>query len=202
MMFIEPQPEPINFNKEVREKGIKFLAKHPRPKSWKNYEYWRKSIPNMYIVYKGICAYSMEWIPDSLTDPTIDHFQAKSKRPELAYEWSNFRLACNRFNRLKLNYEDVLDPFQIGCEWFWMHFPSLQLLPNKNLNDRDKDKILSTIRRLNLNGTQSIRSRSRWIYNLRDNHISFDFVKENAPFIAHELERQEMLNKLTVVMAK
>src|SRR5439155_22494098 len=111
MMFIEPKEEPLTFQETVREPGRAFLKTSPNPKSWKNREYWQDCIPDLYDAYEGICAYCAEWIPETTGDPTVDHFIPKSVRPELAYEWSNFRLACLRFNRWKRNYQDVLDPF-------------------------------------------------------------------------------------------
>ena len=32
------------------------------------------------------------------TDPSVDHYVAKSGRWDLAYEWSNYRLACAAMN--------------------------------------------------------------------------------------------------------
>lgn len=200
MIYVHPQPEPENFENTVRKPGKKFLQKTSHPINWKHHEYWQKSLPDLYRVYGGICAYSAHWIPRSLTDPTVDHFIPKSNRPELAYEWDNFRLSCGRLNRLKLNYEDVLDPFTIGADWFWMHFPSLQLQPNKQLEHQDKSRIWATIARLQLNGSVAIEGREVWIKDYHDRQISFEFLKRNAPLIAREIERQGLIEKIHEVM--
>jgi len=47
----------------------------------------------MYEAYDGVCAYTGMRMHRVLSDPTIDHFVPKSKRPDLAYEWTNYRLA-------------------------------------------------------------------------------------------------------------
>lgn len=200
MIFVEPKEEPSNFQKKIREPGRAFLKTNPHPKSWKNREYWQGCISDLYDAYEGICAYCAEWIPETTGDPTVDHFTPKSIKPELAYEWSNFRLACLRFNRWKQNYQDVLDPFSIGPEWFWIQFPSLQLHPNPSLSSQQKSQVVDTIARLRLNGPICIKSRKRWIMHFRDGKIDFDYLKRHAPLIAYELERQGIVDKIKVVM--
>jgi hypothetical protein len=200
MIFIEPKQEPLTFQKTVREPGRTFLQTNPHPKSWKNKEYWQRCIPDLYDTYNGICAYSAEWIPETVGDPTVDHFIPKSVSPEFAYEWNNFRLASLRFNRWKRDYQDVLDPFILGPDWFWMQFPSLQLRPNSSLSPQQRKQILDTIARLRLNGPICIRSRRRWIMGFRDDKFDFDYLKRNAPLIAYELERQNIVDKVKIIM--
>ena len=55
----------------------------------------------------------------------VDHFYPKSVRPDMAYEWSNFRLASLKLNCRKREFQDVLDPFTIEPGWFCLSFPSL-----------------------------------------------------------------------------
>ena len=200
MMFVEPKEEPSTFHKTVREPGKAFLKTNPYPKKWKNKEYWQSCIPDLYDAYEGICAYCVEWIPETTGDPTVDHFIPKSVKPEFAYEWSNFRLACLRFNRWKQDYQDVLDPFSIGTDWFWIQFPSLQLLPNSSLSSQQKSQVVDTITRLRLNGPICIKSRMRWVINFRDGKFPFDYLKRNAPLIAYELERQDIVDKIKDIM--
>jgi uncharacterized protein (TIGR02646 family) len=200
MMSIEPKEEPETFNEKVRKPGQVFLKTNARPKNWKNREYWQNSIADLYDAYEGICSYCAEWIPETTGDPTVDHFIPKSIRPDLAYEWDNFRLACLRFNRWKHSFQDVLDPFLIGSEWFMIQFPSLQLKPNPNLTTHQKSQIDATIKRLRLNGPICIRSRNRWIKYYNQGKFDFDYLKRHAPLIAHELERQNLVNKIKDMM--
>src|SRR5579859_2713100 len=127
-------PEPDIFEQKVRLPGKKFLKKHPNTipttKQWKNQDYWKYIRFHMHDAYEGICAYSAHWIPRGESIPNIDHFVPKSQRPDLAYEWDNYRLACPLINILKRDFQDVLDPFIIGKEWFFLSFPQLLVHPN------------------------------------------------------------------------
>jgi uncharacterized protein (TIGR02646 family) len=199
---ISLQPEPHDFPARVREPGQRFLATTPRPtsKQWKNKEYWQDVIDDLYESYDGICAYSGEWIPCTTGDPTVDHYIPKSVNPQQAYEWDNFRLACLRFNRWKREFQDVVDPFTVAENSFQLLFPSLQVVPNPDLLNMDKERVVATIKRLRLNNGLCIKARRRWVIPLSQGKITFEFVKEKAPFLAHEMERQDLVDKIAQVM--
>ncbi len=115
MIPVQPQPEPDDFEEKVRKKGLAFLQKVPNPKTedFKNRDYWCKSLLELYNSYHKICAYSAQWIPYDTGNPSVDYFIPKSEKPELAYEWSNFRLTCSRMNSEKGTYLDVIESFFI-----------------------------------------------------------------------------------------
>lgn len=202
MIPVSLQPEPQDFFTKVREPGQKFLATTPHPtnKTWKNKEYWQNVIEDLYDAYDGVCAYSGEWIPCTTGDPTVDHYIPKSISPRQAYEWDNFRLACLRFNRWKREFQDVLDPFTIIENSFQLLFPSLQVVANPDLSYEGREKISATIKRLRLNNGLCIKARKRWVAPLVRGKISFDFMKERAPFLAYEMERQGLVDKISEVM--
>lgn len=202
MIGVSAQPAPEGYTKKVLEPGLKFLARKPNPRSkdWNSSQYWQDILEELYDSYGGICAYCAEWIPSSTGDPTVDHFIPKSLEPHLAYDWSNFRLACLRFNRWKRDYLDVLDPFLVEHDWFFIQFPSLQVLPNPDLTDDIIDQVQKTIFRLRLNSGLCIKSRLRWVLPFSQGKISFDYLKENAPFIAYEIERQMIIDKMSDII--
>ena len=70
--------------------------------------YWRAALDDLQAVYDRVCAYLCVRIS---TDASVDHYVAKSRRWDLVYEWSNYRLACATMNSYKGEYGDVLDPF-------------------------------------------------------------------------------------------
>jgi hypothetical protein len=201
MIPVQLKPEPSDFNTKVRLKGLAFLEKEPNPKKWKNRDYWTKSIIDLRHSYSSICAYSSTWIPEVQGTPTVDHFEPKSIAPGKAYEWSNFRLSCHLLNTRKGDYQDVLDPFDIQHEWFILHFPSLQIKANPSLNPSVKTQVINTINRLKLNDEDScIQSRENWLKPFCQREYGFDYLRSKAPFIAYELERQNLIDKIGSIM--
>ncbi len=202
MIPVQEQPQPKEFEQKVRSKGLAFLKKVPNPQTWSNHEYWRNSLEDLHEAYNQVCAYSAQWIPWIEGSPTVDHFIPKSVKPELAYEWSNFRLSCLKMNARKRDFDDILDPFQIQAEWFVLDFPSLLIKPNPNLDTSIKNKIRSTIKRLKLNDDDAcVRSRQRWLIPYCKKQYPFEFLKEKAPFIAYELERQNLVDTISLIMS-
>jgi len=202
MIPVTQQPEPVDFEKNVRRPGGRFLLKTPIPttKQWESRAYWKRSIPSLYQTYKGICAYSAEWIPEGVGDPTVDHYFPKSTHPELAYEWSNYRLAALRFNSAKKDYLDVLDPFTLEPDWFTLNFPYPMIKPNPSISSTEAAMVTATVDRLKLNGGICIRSRQRWIHEFSNGRIPFGFLQENAPFIAYELRRQGLVDRIASML--
>ncbi|MBD2279723.1 hypothetical protein [Aphanizomenon flos-aquae] len=205
MIPIKPQPEPDDFDEKVRQPGLAFLSKVPNPKTedWKNYDYWRRSLPDLYTSYNKICAYSAQWIPRPEGSPTVDHFLPKSPKPELAYEWHSFRLACLSLNQRKGTQLDVIDPFELPVNSFILDFPSLIIKPNPELLYPLKGRVISTINRLELNDyDKCIDGRLEWLKTYYEHNSSFDYLKRKAPFIAYELERQGLVevDKIAKIM--
>lgn len=202
MIPVHQQPEPTDFDKKVRTKGVKFLKREPQPQSWSKCDYWRNALGDLYEVYNRVCAYSAFWIPWSVGTPTVDHFVPKSIKPELAYEWSNFRLSSLKMNARKGNYQDVLDPLLIQPGWFILDFPSLLIKPNPNLDQPIKIKVRNTIKRLKLNDDdRCVQERQSWVIEFCKNKHQFEVLKEKAPFIAYELERQNLVDTISLVMS-
>ncbi len=193
MRPVQEQPEPIDFEEKVRKPGLRFLKGNPKPESWKNREYWRQAIPDLWKAYNGICAYSCHWIPPADGSITVDHYIPKSIKPSHAYEWSNFRLSTPKMNTRKGTHMDVIDPFKLQANWFTLVFPGLLVRPESNLLASEKQAVLETIERLQLNADESlINTRLRWVLEYCDGHIDFDYLKRMAPFIAYEIERQDL----------
>ncbi|MFN9558401.1 MAG: hypothetical protein ACK55G_06640 [Dolichospermum sp.] len=205
MIPVKPQPEPDDFDEKVRQPGLVFLSKVPNPKTedWKKHDYWVKSLPDLYTSYNKICAYSAQWIPRPEGSPSVDHFLPKSAKPELAYEWHNFRLACLTLNNKKGTELDVIDPFELPVNSFILDFPSLIIKPNPELLYPLKGRVISTINRLQLNDyDKCIDGRLEWLKTYYEDNSSFDSLKRKAPFIAYELERQGLVevDKIAYIM--
>ncbi len=198
MIHVDLQPEPINFHRDVRIPGKSFLQRVPVPsgKQWKNKDYWKRISADLYGAYNGICAYTGLWFSKSTAPVSVDHFLPKSKRPELAYEWNNYRLTTQIMN----NYKDdnlIVDPFEIHNGDFILDFPSCLIKANPNLPREKIDKIQFTIDVLKLNSNDDqVQARCDIIISFVNEEISKQYLKRRYPFIAYELERQNLLDKI------
>ncbi len=198
MIPVKKQPEPGKFEKLVRVPGRDFLKKVPNPttQQWKSHSYWREIIKDMRIAYGGVCAYCAHWIPVDTGNKTIDHFIPKSLNPELAYEWANYRLAASKYNNSK-GVKKILDPFTLKPDWFVLDFPTLKVLPNGGLLPDQKEAVKNTIEILKFNKDEEcIESRGNWLMDYCSGEITFKHLEKKAPFIAYELKRQGIKEKI------
>src|SRR6185436_2770195 len=176
------------------------LARTPVPTTWRNREYWTAAIPDLRAAYNATCCYSAEWIPPLTGNSSVDHFHPRSVRPDLAYEWSNFRLAAARLNARKGATEGILDPFTIGDEWFAIDFPSLLVRAGSALPPQFRAAFDLTVATLRLNDEISVESRMRWLRAYCEYRMTFDYLMESAPFLARELQRQGLIDDIRELM--
>lgn len=198
MIPVVPQPEPPEFEVKVRRRGKTYLERVPSPttKDFETHAYWQgECLQWLCDAYGRICAYFALWIPPDVGSPTVDHFKSKVKHPLLAYEWSNYRLSSKTANERKGDAEDVLDPFNIGQNWFLLVFPGLEIIPNRELDDTTQQQVKRTIERLKLNDQKRLKSRAGWVERYCKG-CPFELFRKDAPFIAHELERQGLVERI------
>ena|SRR6185436_1286636 len=200
MIPVTAAPEPAGFDATVRQRGLRFLAKTPAPVSWRYREYWTAAIPDLRSAYSSTCCYSAEWIPSVTGNSSVDHFVPRTARPDLAYEWSNFRLAAARMNSRKGSKQGILDPFTIGDEWFALDFPSLLVKRGGALPVQFQAAFYLTVATLHLNDELSVESRMRWLRGYCEYRYTFDYLMESAPFVARELERQGLIEAIRDMM--
>lgn len=88
---------------------------------------------------------------------TVDHFLSWKNRPELTYEWSNYRYADHRLNAKKQNIDDaILDPYEVGDDWFEILLPSLQMRMTDRVTAKMRKRAELTLRRLGLDHDERI----------------------------------------------
>jgi hypothetical protein len=191
MIPVQPAPEPPSFDKSVREPGQRLLRQNPEIRTDKLIAYWRKILPDLWQSYGGICAYCAHWIPSDTGAATVDHFIPKSVRLDLAYEWSNFRLAAARFNSRKRDMT-ICDPFTLLPDSFLLNFKTRLVFPNPTLAQDTQYLLAMTRDCLDLNGELSVGGRSHWIDPYVRGEISLAHLERRAPFIAYELKRQNL----------
>jgi hypothetical protein len=192
MISISLQPEPHNFEAEVRAPGKRFLATNPNPTNKdfkKKKDFWKFAKNDLHAAYSGICSYTCFYMMPH--ESSVDHFSPKVQFPHLAYEWSNFRLAGPRLNQIKGDSTDVLDPFEIRSEWFVLDFPSCLIKPGNHLSPRILRKVENTIKSLKLNDYDDfVQERCDMMFSFSKSEVSLDFLSRRYPFIATEIIRQ------------
>ena len=186
---------PAHYEASVRSPGMAFLDATPNPNrsDWEQHRYWKEIHQYLYDSLKGICSYCASFTPrkrsPSLLDhSSIDHFIPKSINNALAYEWENFRLCRTRLNNRKSAFQDVLDPCAIQTGMFKLNFATFALFPNPTLSEADKQKVLDTIARLELNTDDAyVNERARAVYSYADRKLSLAVIAQLYPFIASEI---------------
>ena len=199
MIPVVPVNEPPNFDANVRQPGLSWLQSKglaglvTLPPKAKIPDYWTKCLPELRTSYAHICAYTSLRIHKVTGAHSVDHFAPKSRAPDHAYEWSNYRLACAKLNARKNNFTDVLDPFLLKPLTFELGVldGSISLAPVLLQNDQAIAEL--TITRLKLDDQEMRSARLDLIDQYLANEFSSNFLRSESPFIWSELQRQGML---------
>lgn len=199
MIPVKKQVEPDDFEMKVRQKGRQWLKDHglslddPKPQKLNLPPYWQPFNKVLWEKYSGTCAYLAIFFEFATGASSTDHFIPKSKKLGDAYEWDNYRLSCLGPNRNKLNFEDVLDPFELVKDSFIINFLSGKMAPAQNLSANMKRLAEATIARLDLNSPQCMKMRARHYQNYEKGECSLNFLKRHSPFVYQEICRQNLI---------
>ena len=120
----------------------------------------------------------------------MDHFLPKRARPDLAYEWTNYRLAHDRINSNKGDSTDVLDPFHIQTGWFTLDIATLWIKPEASLHPNVKGPVQRTIDVLRLNDDQWVQMRFDLLNSYMNKELTIAYLQAKYPFMAAEIQRQ------------
>ena len=201
MIPVELKPEPHYFDTDVRIQGLHWLRENgidpdqPPPKSAALPNFWSKSQKDLWDAYCGICAYLCIFFEWRSGMHSTDHFIPKSKNAGQAYEWANFRLSCLGMNRIKNRFDDMLDPFEIQQDTFFLNFASGRIYPNSALPFDIKEQAEKTICRLQLNESEICRMRAAHYEDYCRKEIAGSYLKRKSPFVWHEMQRQGLLHE-------
>jgi len=194
---------PADYETKVKLPGTAFLAVNPNPSGndWKTHEYWRDIHDYLYDGHQGICAYCASWSPRRAAKPndaqatSVDHYIPKSLDPQLAYEWSNFRLCRLRLNHRKGDFQDVLDPCAVSNAWFTLNMRTFFIRPAPGLPGPIHGSVTATIDRLELNKDRDyVNQRVAVIRSYTLGEASIEQLRIRYPFIAYQLEVQDFDN--------
>lgn len=197
MIPVAPAAEPPVFEKRVRSPGNKWLRQRGLeiapvlPSGTKIPSYWTKCLPELMAAYSEVCAYASLRIHPVTGASTVEHFAPKSKRPALAYEWSNYRLACSKVNARKNNFEDLLDPFEVPDGAFTLNILNGAIRATEGLPESAAAR--QTLARLKLDDGEMRRARLDLVDQYLGYQISGQFLRRESPFVWSELRRKGLL---------
>jgi len=198
MIPVKIQPEPPNFDAKVRQRGNRWLrqnginANATAPASSKIPSYWTACLVDLYQAYSGTCAY-LAFHFELASNPTTDHFVPKSNNAGLAYEWSNYRLACPRVNCKKRNYTGLLDPFHLLPNTFELDLLTGEIIINRKIGDSSYQKQAQrTVDQLDLNH-QHYKNMRASHFTLYIEHRHADTLRHQNPFVYYEAQKQGLL---------
>ena len=187
MIRFAPVPCPAEFEERCRRVGLAWLAEHPeavRPK-----DFWSPFKSQLATGFGDLCAYSCMYEPVG----TIDHYLSTKNHRERAYDWDNYRFASPWINSSKRTADDaVLDPFQVGDDWFEILLPSLQLVLTSAVPEEHRARAASTLERLHLRDDERvIRQRRMWYRMYQEKALTLEGLRRKAPLIARAVEKQQ-----------
>lgn len=192
MIRVAARPEYPGFDAEVRQPGAAFLLQcsAPNSKEFSKKNYWSRAAKELHAAYGGVCAYTAMYLTEQ---GSVDHFYPKNSYPQLAYEWSNYRLASGRVNNAKSNQTNILDPLLLQDDWFFLNLPSCMLKANQNLDKALRSRVNSTINGLKLNSDDYYaQERCNILIEYAKGEITLSFLKRRYPFLAKEVLRQKL----------
>lgn len=199
MIPVTLQPEPASFDERVRQPGLRWLHEHAIPldvrldPGTKIHPFWREVLDDLHARYGGICAYLCVFVERCTGGVSTDHFVAKSRRAGLAYEWSNYRLACSTMNSRKREFDDVLDPFTVVPDTFRLELVTGRIHPSHDLGPVDVEAARATIDRLGLDEPICREMRARRFLDYIERRVSQEHLRRYSPFLWIEARRQGLL---------
>ena len=180
-------PCPSEFDERCRRVGLAWLAEHPdatRPK-----DFWSPFKSRLAAGFGDLCAYSCMYEPVG----TVDHYLSTTNHRALAYDWSNYRFASQWINSSKQTADEaVLDPLQVGDDWFEILLPSLQLVLSDAVPEEHRARAAYTLERLHLRDDERvIRQRRAWYRMYQEHQLTLAGLRMKAPLIARAVEKQQ-----------
>lgn len=187
MIRVAKVKKPQDFDLKVKTPGNEWLKANPdadRPQPL-----WTPYTSTLADGFARLCGYAAMHDP---TGGTVDHYLSFKKHRKLAYDWGNYRFASSTLNSSKRNADDtVLDPFEVGEDWFEIVLPSLQMRVTDAVPPAYRDKAEFTLKRLKLrDGERIIRWRQSWYALYQEGKLSLEGLREMAPLLARAVEQQ------------
>ncbi len=190
MIRFKLQTEPANFDARCRKRGLRWLRANPcyegRP-----CDYWSEFEPQLRNAFNGLCGYCAMLVMKAHVDHFIPVALLKVQgKDTLAYEWSNYRYGEGILNQKKGKHK-ILDPFEVGDDWFEVLLPSLQLVITSNVPRRKRKLTEFTLEKLGLRDSEVVvRYRREWFKLYQDHKLTLNGLRQVAPLVARAVERE------------
>jgi hypothetical protein len=178
--------KPAGFE-EAEVAGARWLTAHPadRPR-----DYWSPFRGHLADGFRNLCGYSAMYEPVG----TVDHFVSCDEDRSRTYDWHNYRFASGWLNSSKqgLRAKDVLDPFEVGDDWFEILLPSLELVATDAVPPLFRERAKLMLDRLHLaKDVRVMRQRRAWYRRFTAGKMSLELLHELAPLIARAVVKQQ-----------
>lgn len=186
MIPVKRVDEPPEFDQRTRKPGRAWLQAKDYLHRSRPHDYWSWCSEPLREAFHERCG----WLAMYIADGHVEHFESwdecKHERPELAYEWSNYRYILPRLNSRKQHRCGLLDPFEVRPGWFRVELPSLLLVCTDVVPQPLRARAQKTIDELGLVGRGDARVRGlrrRWLQRYRENRLSLAGLLEVAPLV-------------------
>ncbi len=207
----QPQAAVFDFDKLVAEPGRRAMMelrgdpdaprrRGPKRKPTekiefaKGMDYWTRALPALAAAYDHTCAYACVRLDAFLDGGTVDHWKPKSRCPDLAYRWDNFRYASRTMNTRKGDDEGLCDPFEVRHEWVVLNLVTFALspAPAPGLDEATRRWVQYTLDVLQLD-RQPMRARRLAAWNLYESAPSpytWWLMARDCPLVVRRYVRQ------------
>lgn len=197
MIPIPQYPEPEYFDRNIRQKGRQWLQKKgisPNDiveEGFEFHDYWTRCKNDLEKLYENYCAYTcFHMHPTEYS--TIDHIKPKScVEAYLAYEWTNYCLCCEVINTKKGNKLDIINPYKVTTDLFFLILESGYIFANDSHPDFSSAK--QTIDGLDLNN-------GRWMKYRQKAFLSF--VQDRKAGLSLQRAEQNLKDKNILVWSE
>jgi hypothetical protein len=186
MIRVDRAPKPPDFDERVHQPGRRWLEKNDKGNTP---GYWRRATRDLRRAFHDRCGYSAMWLS---TPGTVDHFVSRDEDRSLAYEWTNLRYAASWINcsKGKLRSDQVLDPFEVGDDWFEIKLPQCEMFVTERCPASHRDRATTMLVRFELGkGADIVEYRQEWYRMYEEGELTLDGLERKAPLIARAIRK-------------
>lgn len=190
MRQIERPDQPPRWAEKVSEPGRRWLGEAgdshrlaDRPK-----DCWRKCAKELRESFGNVCCYTVMRTYTGTADHIIPWHELRgTERAELAYDWNNICYADGWANAKKGRIR-FPDPFEVRDDWFFLHFPSLELRATAHVPPARSSEVDCLLSRV-ANHQRVIDARRDGLVEYRSGSRPYENLILELPLLARALRR-------------